>query len=148
MPRLSPIAICLLGIALFSAGAGAQTLGDMRDLAPEERKAYWESLSEEERSAQREAWRLERDSMSTEERQALAEQKRAEARERWDTMTPEEQAAARENRKARTEQRREKQRERWAAMSPEEQEEARENRRVRVEERRARKEAQRTDGSD
>ena len=42
----------------------AQSLQEFHDLGPEERRAYWESLSEQERQAKREEWRSERDAMS------------------------------------------------------------------------------------
>ena len=49
----------------------AQSLSEFHDLSPEEKRAYWDSMSEQERQAKREQWRAERDAMSNEERAAM-----------------------------------------------------------------------------
>lgn len=74
----------------------------MRDMSPEERRAAFEVMSEEEKEALREKRRAamekrraEWQAMSPEERQA----KREEMRERMRNMTPEERAAIRERMK-------------------------------------------------
>jgi hypothetical protein len=60
-------AIVVLPLALQ-----AQSLSDFHDLGPEEKRAYWDSMSEQERHEKREQWRAERDAMSDEERAAGA----------------------------------------------------------------------------
>ena len=45
------VTLSLIGVC------GAQTIEDLEKLTPEERRAYWDSLSPEERDAQRQALR-------------------------------------------------------------------------------------------
>ncbi|MFQ6004226.1 MAG: hypothetical protein ACE5OQ_01875 [Woeseia sp.] len=70
----------------------------------EQRRAVWESLSEQEKQAKREEWRAKREqkraeweAMTPEEREA----KRAELRKKWESLTAEERDAIKERRKQR-----------------------------------------------
>lgn len=90
---------------LLPLAASAQSFEEIRDLSPEDRKAYMESMSDEERTAMREKWHAEYENLTDEEKQALRkerganrEARRAEMRERWASMSEEERAAAREKR--------------------------------------------------
>ncbi len=94
------------GLALLTAPVSAQSVTDLQDMTPEDRRAYLESMSDDERNAMREKWRNEVENMSEEERQAMREKRRAKgeknrehARERWQSMSEEERAVAREKRK-------------------------------------------------
>ena len=88
----------LTGLALLVPMAGmAQSLDDLKDMEPQERREYMQSLSPE-------------------ERQALAEERRAQ----WDAMTPEEQATARKEMRERRDQNRAAMREHWESLSEEE----------------------------
>ena len=92
-----PLTRCLAVTALMlPLGLQAQSLTDFQDLSPEEQRAYWDSMSDEERNAKREQWRAERDAMSEEDRAAMREQMRA----RRDAMSDEERAAMRARRDA------------------------------------------------
>jgi hypothetical protein len=101
-----------------------QSVSDIQDLNPEERRAYMESMSPDERAAMRDKWRAELDAMPEEERRAMRErmaadrpegqrnraamreraarlkreQIRAQRREHWESMSEEERTAAREKR--------------------------------------------------
>ena len=115
----------------------AQSVSDLKEMSPEDRRAYMQSMSEDERKAMREKWRAEMDQMTDEERRAFREemaanrpdrgQRQHAMRERWSSMSDEERAAAREQRAARKQQRRAK----WDAMSEEERAAAREKMRDR-----------------
>ena len=67
---------------------------------PEQRRARWESMSEEEREAKRSEMRARRDSMSEEERQEF----RARRQARFESMSDEEKQAMRERRASREHQ--------------------------------------------
>ena len=119
-------AMTLLPIAAF-----AQSVSEISELGPDERRAYMHSMSKEERQAMREKWREEMDAMPQEEREAMRERMRAQRpgggdraamRQRWDSMSDEERAAFREQRKAQKAERRQK----WQSMSDEERAAARE----------------------
>jgi hypothetical protein len=109
--RLS-CAATVVALALPLA-ASAQSLDDLRDMSPQERRDYIENLSPE----AREALRAERDrkhaqraenraamrehwqSMSAEEREAARQKHREDAarrRQHWDSMSDEDKAAARQ----------------------------------------------------
>lgn len=62
---------------LLPLGASAQSIDDVDAMTPEDRRAYFEAMSPEERAVKRQEWR-------------------AQAKERWDSMTDEERAAARD----------------------------------------------------
>jgi len=129
----------LTGLFLFVGSASAQSVNELMDLSPEDRKAYMESMSDDERAAMREKWRGEMQNMSEEERQAVREKRGAAAgqggqrrnkeamRERWESMSEEERAAAKEKRATRKQERKA----RWDAMSEEERTAAREKRQQR-----------------
>ena len=59
-------AILALPIALQ-----AQSFSEFHSLSPDEKHAYWDSMSEQERQAKRQQWRAERDAMSDAERAAM-----------------------------------------------------------------------------
>jgi len=103
--------------------ASAQSVSEIRAMSPEDRRAYMESMSEEERTTKREQWRSEFDALPEEEKQAIRKQRaerqtrdREAIRERLDSMSDEERAAAKDRRRAREDERRK----RWDAMSDEE----------------------------
>lgn len=87
---------------MLPLAASAQTIQDVQAMSPEDRRAYMEAMSDDERAAMREKWRGEFDSMSDEEKQAVREKRRsghrADRKARWDSMSEEERAAAREKR--------------------------------------------------
>jgi Spy/CpxP family protein refolding chaperone len=94
--------------------AGAQTLEELGSLGPQERRAYWQGLSDDEREAKVAEWRAKLDSMSPEQKDAMREMlvaRREELRDLWDEMSPEEREALRA-----------RMRERAEKMSPEERE--------------------------
>ena len=114
-----------LALALTSAllavpvAAQAQSLSDFHNLPHEEKRAYWDSLSEQERQAKREQWRAEREAMSDEERAAMHAERmarREEMRAQWNTLSDEEKQARRDAMRAHREERRAM----WESMSPEE----------------------------
>ena len=77
----------------------AHSLAEFHDLSPDEKRAYMDGLSEQERQAKREQWRAERDAMSDEERAAMHAERmarREEMRARWNELSEEEKAARRE----------------------------------------------------
>jgi mono/diheme cytochrome c family protein len=96
---------------LLPLGLQAQSFSDFQNLAPEERRAYLDSMSEQERQAKREQWRAEREAMTDQERTAMREQMRAHR----DSMSEEERQAMRENMRSR-----------WDGMSEEERQAKRE----------------------
>ena len=108
--------------------ASAQSISEIRSMSLEDRRAFMESMSAEERTAKREQLRSEFDALPDEEKEAIRNQRAAQRdgrdrnrdreamRERWDSMSDEERAVARERRLARDEERRA----RWESMSDEE----------------------------
>jgi hypothetical protein len=101
----------------------AEPADGLDEMSPEERHEYVQSLSEEDRQKLREQKRAEWQAMSDEERRAARdryqrnrEKNRAAMRENWDNMSEEERAAARQQYKEREAQRREI----WKNMSDEE----------------------------
>ena len=114
-----------LALALSSAlltlpvAAQAQSLSEFHDLTPDEKRDYWDSLSEQERQAKREQWRAEREAMSDEERAAMHAERmarREEMRAQWNALSDEEKQARRDAMRAHREERRAM----WESMSPEE----------------------------
>ena len=113
---------------LLPFAASAQSISEIRAMSPEDRRAYMESMSEEERTVKREQWRTEFDALPDEDKEAIRNQRAAQRdgrdrnrdreamRERWESMSDEERAVAKERRLARDEQRRA----RWESMSDEE----------------------------
>ena len=115
----------LVAVALSSAllalplGLQAQSLSEFHDMSPDEKRAYMDSLSEQEREAKREQWRAERDAMSDEERAAMHAERMARREEmhaRWNELSEDEKQARREAMRAH----REKRRAMWESMSPDE----------------------------
>jgi uncharacterized membrane protein len=109
MPRVLRIVALLLPVV-----AGAQTLEELGALAPEERRAYWQGLSEDEREAKVAEWRAGLETMTPEQKEsmrAMLMARREELRARWDEMSSEEREALRA-----------RMRERAEKMSPEERE--------------------------
>lgn len=116
--------------------ASAQSISEIRAMSPEDRRAYMESMSEDERAAKRQQWRGEFDALPEEEKQAIRDQRaerrdgkgqnrdREAMRERWESMSDEERATAKDRRLARDEERRK----RWEAMSDEDKAASRERR--------------------
>ncbi|MCH7898559.1 MAG: hypothetical protein IIC62_04330, partial [Proteobacteria bacterium] len=81
---------------LMPIGVTAQSLTDFQQLSPEDRRAYIEAMSPEEREAKRNEWRAQRDAMSDEERQAMGDRHSAERDDRraqWDARSDEEGTA-------------------------------------------------------
>ena len=109
----------------------AQPTDELRDMSPQERRDYVESLSPEERHALAEQRRAEWQSMSEEQRQAA----RAQRRSHWESMSDEERAAMRARQQAHRAENRAAMREHWESMSPEQREAARQQREERVKER-------------
>lgn len=126
------IILIATGLAVLLPISGyTQSVSEIKDLSPEDRRAYMESMSPDERAAMREKWRGELDAMSDEERAAVREKMAAnrpegaremrherndQRREKWDSMSEEERAAARKKRQENKALRREK----WESMSDEE----------------------------
>ena len=117
-PRFLALALSSALLALpFTAQA--QSLNDFHNLSPEEKRDYWDSMSEQERQVKREQWRAEREAMSDEERAAMhAERmsKREEMRARWNALSDEEKQARRDAMRTHREERRAI----WESMSPDE----------------------------
>lgn len=119
---------------LLPSIVSAQSVNDVKNMSPEDRRVYMESMSEDERAAMREKWRAEFENLSDEEKQALREQHagnrggrdrtadREAMRARWESMSEEERAAAKERHQAKIAERRQK----WESMSEEERAAARE----------------------
>ena len=117
-PRTIAVALCSMLLTL-PLSLQAQSLTEFHNMTPDEKRAYMESLSEQERQAKREQWRAERDAMSDEERAAMHTErmaKREEMRAQWNALSDEEKAAKREAMRAHREERRAM----WESMSPEE----------------------------
>lgn len=100
---------------LVPLGLQAQSFNDFQNLTPEERRAYLDSMSEQERQVKREQWRAEREAMSDQERAAMREQMRAHR----DSMSDEERRAMREEMRSH-----------WEGMSEQERQAKREQMRV------------------
>ena len=105
MKLLRKISVITAFALLPPFAASAQSLDEIRNLSREDRKAYMESMSEDERAAMREKWRAEYENLSDEEKQARRmersanrDARREAMRERWASMSEEERAAAREKR--------------------------------------------------
>ena len=86
----------------------AQSVSDISELSPEDRRAYMQSMSQEERQAKREQWRTEMDAMPEADRKAMRAKMAADRpqrgnrdreamRERRESMSDEERAAAKAN---------------------------------------------------
>ena len=124
MHTIRKILLVSCAFLLIPFAASAQSMDDIKEMSPEDRRAYVEGLSEEERTALREKRRAEFESLSDEEKQAMREKRaghrdgrnREAMRERWESMSEEERAAAKDRR------------ERWKSMSEEERAAAREKR--------------------
>lgn len=82
--------LCLL----LPFAATAQSLSDVQELSKEDRRAYMESMSKDERAAMRNKWRAEFKQLPEERKAAIREQRRA----KWESMSEEERVAAREKR--------------------------------------------------
>lgn len=97
------LSLALLPIVAVSEQTDPGASSDQRsEMTPEQRRAAWESLSEEEKQAKREEMRARREqkraeweAMTPEERDA----KRAEMRKKWESMTPEQREAMKQRRK-------------------------------------------------
>lgn len=112
---------------LFPVAGIAQSVGEISELSPEDRRAYMQSMSEEERQAKRAEWRAEMEAMPEADRKAIREKMganrpqrggrdREAMRERWNSMSDEEWAAM----KAERDQKKAQHRETWQSMSDEE----------------------------
>ena len=126
--------IMMSGLTLLLPITGiAQSVSDLSELSPEDRRAYMQSMSQEERQAKREQWQAEMQGMPEADRKAMHEKMaanrpergnrdRAAKRERWESMSDEERAAAKGQRQERKQQHREA----WNSMTDEERAAARE----------------------
>ena len=143
MPARIPTTAIAVTLLAGAFAVNAQTPGEWSERSPEDRRAYRESLSDDERASLREQLRAQRDAMSDEERAALREKRRARRDEHWQTMSADERAAAREKMR----DARQRRRAAWEAMPEAEREAQRERLRALKEERRApRSDADQTDG--
>jgi hypothetical protein len=96
--------LAVTGAALvLPLATSAQSVDDLREMSPQERREYIEGLSPEER----ETLRAERRAHRTEQRAAM--------REHWQSLSDEEREAARQAHRERVEQRRQH----WESMSEE-----------------------------
>ena len=87
------------------------------DLTADERRARWDSMSQEERQALMEQRRVEFEAMTPEEREAFRREhhaQREERRARFEAMSPEEREAIRQERRSR-----------WESMTPEQRDQVR-----------------------
>jgi len=121
---------------LLPFAAYGQSISDLQELSPEVRRTYMESMSDDERTAMREKWSAEYENLPEEEKKAIRENRAANQsgrnrgrdreamRQRWDSMSEVERAAAKERRQGQTEKRRAQ----WESMSEEERAAAREQR--------------------
>jgi hypothetical protein len=113
------VAMLAVGALTLPLAIQAQSLTEFHNMSAEEKRAYMDSLSEQERLAKREQWRAERDAMSDEERAAMHAERmarREEYRARWNAMSDEEKQEKREAMRAHREERRAM----WDSLSPEE----------------------------
>ena len=132
MQSLQKIIVAISLTLLLPLAVSAQSLSDLKEMSPEDRRAAYENLSDEQRTVIRDQRRAEHDSMSEEDRQAMREKRSANRdgrdreanRERWESMSEEERTAAREKHRAKKDERRQ----RWESMSDEERDAARERR--------------------
>lgn len=115
--------VALSGLALLAPAAFAQSIDDLKEMSPEERREYVQGLSDEQRQALKAEQKARWDSMSDEERKAARREmnerrqlNRDAMRQKWDSMSDEEREAARAKRQAQREQHRET----WNNMSDEE----------------------------
>ena len=74
MKTISTLRLFAIAALMLPFAVQAQSLGELQDLSPEERRAYWESMSEDERAAKREQLRAEREAMTPEQREQMREQ--------------------------------------------------------------------------
>jgi aminopeptidase N len=122
---LGPVLACaLLALPL---GLQAQSFSEFHSMSPDEKRAYMDSLSEQERQAKREEWRAQRDAMSDEELAAMHAERmarREQMRAQWNALSDEEKQARRKAMRAHREERRAM----WESMSPEERAAIRERR--------------------
>lgn len=96
---LAALALVVMPMPVYSAEEGEADAAEKRaHMTPEERRAAWETLSDEEKQAirekmrdRREQRRAEWEAMTPEEREA----KREEMRKRMESMTPEQREAMR-----------------------------------------------------
>jgi predicted Fe-S protein YdhL (DUF1289 family) len=120
--------LMISGLSLLMPAAGiAQSVDEISELSPEDRRAYMQSMSEEERQAKRAEWRAQMEAMPEAERNAMREKMAANRpqrggrdreamRQRWESMSDEERAAA----KAERHQKKAERRAAWESMSDEE----------------------------
>ena len=129
--KLTTISGLAAAVALFlPLGATAQSLSELEELSHEDRRAWFEAMSPDERAAKRAELIAERDAMSDEDRQAMRDRRRAshdQRRAEWDSLSDEERAAKREQMRGR----RDEMRQRFESMSPEEREAFKQQRRER-----------------
>lgn len=74
----------------------AQSLDDLRNMTPEDRRAYLRSMSDDERSAMREKWHAEYEILSDDEKRAIRIERHEARLARSITMSAEERVALRE----------------------------------------------------
>jgi hypothetical protein len=103
---------------LLPVVAMAQSLSDVQAMSKEDRRNYIESMSEDERSAMQDKWRSEYEQLPEEQKAAIQKQRQPKSgggnrgrdreamRQRWESMSEEERAAARDNFRANGENRR------------------------------------------
>ena len=129
--KLTTISGLAAAVALFlPLGATAQSLTDLEGMSHEDRRAWFEAMSPDEREAKRAELMAERDAMSDEDRQAMRDRRRAshdQRRAEWDSLSDAERDAKREQRRSRHEE----MRQRFESMSPEEREAFKQQRRER-----------------
>ncbi len=113
--------LAAIAALLLPLGATAQSLSELQELSPQDRRAYFDAMSPEEREAKRGELKTERDAMSDDERQVMRDRQRAshdKRRAEWDSLSDEERDARREQMRGR----RDEMRQRFESMSPEERE--------------------------
>lgn len=126
--------VAIAATFLLPLAATAQSLSDVQELSPDDRRTYMEAMSPEEREAKRAEWKAEHDAMTPEQRVAMRARRdanQAERRAKWESLSDEEREAKREQMRGR----RAEMRERYESMSPEEREIARQARGERGEKR-------------
>ncbi len=122
--KLTTISGLAAAVALFlPLGATAQSLSEIEELSHEDRRAWFEAMSPDEREAKRAELMAERDAMSDEDRRAMRDRRRA----KWDSLSDEERDARREQMRGRHDE----MRRRFESMSPEEREAFKQQRRER-----------------
>ena len=130
MRGLNKISALVMAIAILPCSAFAQSIQDIQALSPEDRKAYMQSMSEDERAAMKQKWRAEYAALPAAEQQAMRDQRRANGdrrgkdreamREQMASLSPEERETAKTEMRAKKDAKREERRARWDAMSEEE----------------------------